>query len=128
MAKRRQSKKSKKSNNNSKILTYVAWILAIVALILTALVVGYYVGYNNGLEKGAIKLQQQSKQEKLKISKKSTLQKKESVNTRLKELLKKESTDYNSAAHEIDDESLANPVIIKAKKPNSINFKSFVFS
>ena len=116
MAKRRQSKKSKKSNTNSKILTYIAWILAIVALILSALVVGYYVGYNNGLEKVAIKMQQQSKQEKLKISKKSTLQKKESVNTRLKELLKKESTDYNSAAHEIDDESLANPVIIKQKK------------
>jgi polysaccharide deacetylase 2 family uncharacterized protein YibQ len=90
--------------------------LAIVALILSALVVGYYLGYNNGLEKVAIKVQQQSEQEKQKISQKLALQKKESVNARLKEVLKKESSDYNSAAHEIDDESLANPVIIKPKK------------
>jgi polysaccharide deacetylase 2 family uncharacterized protein YibQ len=42
---------------------------------------------------------------------------KKSVQKRLKEVLKKESKSYNSASHEIENESLANPPKIPIEKP-----------
>ena len=43
MAKRKRSK----SVNSSKILTYIAWGLAVVAIVLSSLVGGYYLGFEN---------------------------------------------------------------------------------
>ena len=43
MAKRKKSK----ATNSPKILTYIAWGLAIVATILSSLVAGYYFGYGD---------------------------------------------------------------------------------
>ena len=109
MAKR---KKRTKKKSSSTLLKYIAWMLAIIALVLTSLVVGYYLGLNNVKTKTTTK-------EKVVVKKKKTTKLPKapvSVNKRLKEVLKKETKAYSSAAHEIDDEALANPPKIKAKK------------
>ncbi|MDD2789888.1 MAG: divergent polysaccharide deacetylase family protein [Sulfurimonas sp.] len=130
MAKRKKSKVSSQST----FLTTVAWILAIIALILSALVGGYYFGYENAKEDFAKqeKLERQKKVAYLKkLEDESKKQEEKSVNEKLKDVLKKEEThkeavvkeetrklealkpevkkesvNYTSAAHEIDDEKL----------------------
>jgi len=106
MAKRKKSKKSKK---NSKILVYIAWTLALIALALSALLIGYYIGYDSAQKKEL----QNNKIEKLQHSQhtilKKSLQEKKSVKSRLKEVLKKETKSYTTASHEIDSEALVNP-------------------
>jgi len=107
MAKR---KKRTKKKGSSSLLKYIVWTLAIIALGLTSLIVGYYLGVNNTKtivkEKVILKKKKTTKIPKAPIS----------VNKRLKEVLKKETKAYASAAHEIDDETLANPPKTKAKK------------
>jgi polysaccharide deacetylase 2 family uncharacterized protein YibQ len=113
-------KKTKKRNDSSKLLTYIAWILSIIALIIVSLVVGYYLGFNNAKQNA-------NKKEKLQVEKRISLEKKldakikhdnlhKTVNRRLKEVLQKESKPYISAAHEIDDEALAHAPKIRKKK------------
>ena len=103
--------KRKKKKTNSNILIYIAWTLAIVALILSSLVVGYYFGF----EDAKTQLLQQSKQEKQKrLALLKKLEKKASqypsVNTRLKQVLQKETKkEYISASHEFDTNMLAKP-------------------
>ena len=112
MAKR----KRKTSNKSSKVLTYIAWSLAIVALILSSLVAGYYFGYEDAKSE-IVKKERLQKKKKLDILKKSekAKNKKEtkSVNKRLKDVLKKESKKetkkYTSASHEYEDEALLKP-------------------
>ncbi len=107
MAKR---KKRTKKKSSSTLLKYTVWTLAIIALVLTSLIVGYYLGVNN--TKTIVKEKVIVKEKKtVKIPKAPV-----SVNKRLKEVLKKETKAYASAAHEIDDETLANPPKAKAKK------------
>lgn len=126
MAKRKRTKKKKSSN---KILSYIVWILALIALGLTTLLVGYYLGYNSATE-SKIKKDLKKKEQHAKIpvpvqTKTEVKVKKESVEKRLERVLKKESKNYNSAAHEIENESLVHPPKIKlpqkplklAKKP-----------
>jgi len=40
-------KKKKLTSSSNNILTYIAWTLAAVALIMTALLAGYYLGYED---------------------------------------------------------------------------------
>jgi len=110
MAKR----KTNKSNNSSKLLLYTAWGLALVALVLSSFVAGYYFGVDD--TKSEVKKSQTVEKEKrlallkkLEESAKKSEAKVESVNNRLKEVLKKESVNYVSASHEVEDDSLANP-------------------
>jgi len=103
MAKR---KKRTKKKGSSSLLKYIVWTLAIIALGLTSLIVGYYLGVNNAKTKIIIKEKKPAKIPKAPVS----------VNKRLKEVLKKETKTYVSAAHEIEDETLANPPKAKAKK------------
>lgn len=109
MAKRKRRKKP----SSNKFLTYVAWILASVALSLGALVGGYYIGYEDA--KKDIEIQTKTnKQKKLSMLKKledaSSKKEKQSVNTRLKDVLKKESKVYKgAAAHEYGDGTLPKP-------------------
>ena len=103
MPKRKKSKKK----NSSKLLTYIAWILAIIALSLSALVGGYYMGYSDA-EKKLAKQESASSVKKLPQVKK-TQTTTQSVQKRLKEVLKKDIKTYTSASHEITDDSLANP-------------------
>jgi polysaccharide deacetylase 2 family uncharacterized protein YibQ/uncharacterized protein YneF (UPF0154 family) len=107
------TRKRNKSKNSSKFLSYIAWILAIVAVMLSSLVLGYYFGYDEAKSEliKSEKLQEQKRQALLKKLEETTkeVQKVESVNKRLKEVLKKETKQYTSASHEIEDDSLANP-------------------
>ena len=111
-----KQKRKKKKKSNSKVLSYIAWALALVALTLSALLVGYYLGYSNGQKKSSYKstsIETLKKKLPKKVEKKS-------VDKRLKEVLKKETKNYISASHEIDNESLVNsprPIPQKDKPP-----------
>jgi len=100
-----KQKRRKKKKNNSKILSYIAWTLALVALTLSALLVGYYLGYSNGQKESSYK-NRSTETLKKKLPKKIE---KKSVDKRLKEVLKKETKNYTLASHEIENESLVNP-------------------
>lgn len=128
MAKRRKSK----TPTESKVLTTIAWALAVIALILSSLVAGYYFGYENAKEDFV-------KKEKIENAKKVAYLKKmeettkkqdeKSVSEKLKDVLKKEeklnvpvpqqepkkeevkseeskkaTLNYTSASHEMDDD------------------------
>ena len=101
-------KKHTKKNNNNKVLTYIAWVLAIVALLLSSLLAGYYFGFADAQKK--ILTKEKTMKAKhlalLKKLEKSVKPKKSSVEIRLKEVLKKETKQYFSAAHEVDEKSL----------------------
>lgn len=119
MAKRKKSKKSKKTNYNNKILTYIAWALALVALVMSLLLAGYYFGSSDGEDKTKSKYLKVNSKKEILISKleKSLITKPQSVNTRLKKVLKKDTKQYISASHEIDGTSLAHvPKMAKRKK------------
>lgn len=133
MAKKKPTK-TKSATNNSNILTPIAWTLSIVALMLTTLVGGYYLGYNSAKseilqrddsqkEQRLALLQKLEKSTSLSTKIEATPQEK-NVNTRLKEVLKKETKSYISASHELDDETLANPPKIPIREPQRSNFKA----
>lgn len=104
MTKRKRTTKKKKTG--SAFLKYTAWFLVIIALVLVSFVIGYYLGINNAKTTTVIKERVAThKKTATKIPKAPAV----SVNKRLQEVLKKETKAYVSAAHEIDDESLANP-------------------
>ena len=117
MAKRKPRKRKK----NSKILLYTAWVLAVVALLLSALVAGYYFGVSETEEETQAKLKTYTK----------PLPLPKSVNKRLKEVLKKETLKskevkhkFISASHEFDDKEkakipkpLPRPIKVSTKKP-----------
>jgi len=119
MAKRKTTKSKK---NNSKLLNYIAWFLAIVALALTSFIGGYYLGYDNA--KHELKTHEHKKAnivKKLekKVPKITSLHKEKNINKRLKEVLKKEKKkkEYISASHELDDNTVKDePKPLPAKK------------
>lgn len=88
---RRKKSTSKKQSN---ILTYIAWILVFVVVIMGSMAVGYYLGYENS-KKDALKKESSKEQKRLSVVKKledeSAKKDELSVNNRLKEVLKKES-------------------------------------
>lgn len=112
-----KKKKQTKAKNNSKVLTYIAWTLAIIALILSSLLVGYYIGYDNAKADSQEYVQKEKKKnltllQKLDKTQKVKPEKPADIKSRLKEVLKKEtrkekSKIYVSAAHEIDGNALA---------------------
>jgi len=115
MAKRKRSK----SVNSSKILTYIAWGLAIVAIVLSSLVGGYYLGFEDGQKESSnqTKIEKEKRLALLKKLDKSTQKKKKiTVNKRLQEVLKKETKNYVSASHEFDDTALAKPPKMAKRK------------
>ncbi len=103
MAKRRKKK------NNSNFLTYLAWFLAIIAIILSSLVAGYYFGYEDAKKEISVKAKKE-KTKRLSVLKKlekvSSKKSSPSVNARLKKVLKEENSVFNSAAHEYENISL----------------------
>ena len=108
-------KKQKVSKKNSKTLTYIAIVLAFIAIVLTSLIGGYYMGYNDA-QYDLSKYEIQKEKKKLAILKKlekESYKKNESkLSTRLKEVLKKDKKELPkektkktiqvSASHEID--------------------------
>ncbi|CAI6149594.1 MAG: hypothetical protein SPLUMA2_SPLUMAMAG2_00832 [uncultured Sulfurimonas sp.] len=116
MAKR---KKSHNKKTNTKILTYIASTLALVALALSALLAGYYIGFSDGKSKTEKIYSTENAKQRVLLKKleNSLIKKPLSVNTRLKSVLKKETKHYISASHEIDGNSLANvPKMAKRKR------------
>ena len=116
MAKRKRNK----SNTSSKILSSIAWGLAIVALILSSFVGGYYFGFEDAQKEFSQteKIEKQKRLallKKLEESSKKTAQK-ENVRERLKEVLKKKPKEYVSASHELEDATLANPPKIPTRQ------------
>ncbi len=108
-------KHNKKKQTNSKILTYVAWTLALVALVLSSLLAGYYIGFSDGKTK-AKKIVNKEKTNKKALLKKLD-KPKASVSNRLKSVLKKDTKQYISASHEIDGYALAHvPKMAERKK------------
>ena len=89
-----------------------AWGLAIVAMVLSSLVGGYYLGFKDA-QKEISKQTNVEKEKRLtllkKLEKTAEETKKTTVNKRLKEVLKKETKNYVSASHEFDDTALAKP-------------------
>ena len=125
-------KTRKKTNKNSKLLTYVAWSLGIVALVLGSLVLGYSLGYESAKtdievakadkqnDKLAV-LKNDIKPSKKEDVKKTTLSKEEDVKKRLKEVLKtsviSKVKNYESPTHEYDAmDGKIPPAPIKKKK------------
>src|SRR3989339_1189257 len=83
------------SKQQSKTLIYTALALTFIAVVLTSLIVGYYFGYDEA--KGELQKKEHSREEKRlsvlkKLEEESSAKKAEQdVNSRLKEVLKKES-------------------------------------
>jgi len=118
-----KNKNTKKSNNSSKALTYIALALSFVSVALVSVALGYYVGYGDAKEDMLFK-QKQKESKRLAILKKlenTASSKTKSVNDRLKAVLKKEPKINITAAHEIDNRSLAKPpkrkIKVVANKP-----------
>lgn len=110
MARKTTKHRKQSSAKSSKILTYTTWFLAIVALMLSSLVAGYYFGFKNAKEQNSqLILQEKKKTKELQSKLEKTAHKQEDVAKRLQEVLKKESKIYTSASHEIDDAELVNP-------------------
>jgi len=107
MAKRKKSK----SALSTRILNYVAWGLALVALVLSSLVTGYYFGYEDA-KKEVVKKESAQTQKRLaliqKLEKATTKPIKASVNKRLQAVLKREIKHDISALHELADVKLVN--------------------
>jgi len=128
--------KRKKSNvkNKSKRLKYIAWTLAVIAFILSSLVVGYYFTYYDTKESVTKKVSPAHKKKLTGLERLEEAGKKteiQSVNHRLKEVLRKELEkkevkkkevlrnipEYQvSAAHEYDDPTLDLPPVRAIKK------------
>ncbi|MEN4046834.1 divergent polysaccharide deacetylase family protein [Sulfurimonas sp. NWX367] len=111
MAKRKKRTRRTKKKTGSSLLKYTAWFLALTALVLISLITGYYFGANDG--KTHKKEKSTTKHKSVQTIPKAPAV---SVNKRLQEVLKKETKTYVSAAHEIDNETLANPPKQKPKK------------
>jgi len=108
-------KHNKKKQTNNKILTYLAWALALIALVLSSLLAGYYVGFSDGKIKAKKIYTKKVNQQK--THKKSLDKHKASVSKRLKSVLKKDTKQYISASHEIDGNNLAHvPKMANRKK------------
>lgn len=97
MAKR----KKKKTQKGSKFLNYVAWFLAVVAMILVSFVAGYYIGQEDGISQVKHEVHAQKKKN-IALLKKLEKATQIPVQKRLQAVLKKEQPTYKTAAHEFD--------------------------
>ncbi|MEA1954927.1 MAG: divergent polysaccharide deacetylase family protein [Campylobacterota bacterium] len=119
MAKR----KKKSQNKSSKLLIYIAWSLASIALLLSVLLAGYYFGYENAqtdvIEQEQVKkdkrlelLKELKKSEKDKekiVLKEEKKDNEEEVKKRLKEVIKTVPKDLVSATHEYEVTEIPKP-------------------
>ncbi|MFT7003770.1 MAG: polysaccharide deacetylase 2 family uncharacterized protein YibQ [Sulfurimonas sp.] len=121
------AKRKKTKSNNSSFLTYIAWALAIIAIGLSSLVGGYYIGYEdakNDINK-INKVNNNKRLTKLqKLEEASSKKVKKSVNTRLKDVLKKETkVEIGAAAHEYENGDLPEPPEPAKRAINRISSK-----
>ena len=91
-------RKNKNSKNSSNILSYIAWALAVIALIIGALIAGYYIGYDEAKHDIAMKEHLKSKKRLSvleRLEQENKKQEKKSVNKRLQDVLKKDKKDID---------------------------------
>ena len=113
---KRKTKKSKKTTDTGKLLSFIAWALSFVTIALASLAFGYYLGYGDAKDDASCELKKKESK-RLAVLKKledvSGIRHKKSVTTRLKEVLKKQpkvkNTKMIGASHEYDSTSLAKP-------------------
>jgi len=112
--------KHKKKKASSHFLTYIAWTLAFVTVILASLAIGYYVGFNDAQQqtKKQLSLTEKKRLELLKkLEDASQKSDKKDVNSRLKEILKstpkitEKKEELLDATHEYDTNKIANPPV-----------------
>jgi polysaccharide deacetylase 2 family uncharacterized protein YibQ len=107
------AKRKKTKSNNSRFLIYITWSLAIIAIALSSLVGGYYIGYEDA-KNDIKKINKVNDKKRLtmleKLEEVSSKKVEKSVNTRLKDVLKKESkVEIGAAAHEYENGDLPEP-------------------
>ena len=119
--KTRKVKKTHKRNQSSKVLLYIAWVLATIATFLSVALIGYYFWY---MDKPKVEVQK----EKL-YTKPLKQELPKSVHKQLKELLKKEQPkvvkkEALSASHEVDFkphpkvlQPIPRPIRVSTQKP-----------
>ena len=102
-------RKNKKTNLTDKYLIYIAWFLAIVAISLSSLVAGYYLGYDEASSE-IIENKRVAQQKSLTMLKDVKELKNDdySINKRLKEVLRNDKKTITSS-HEYDDTGLGIP-------------------
>lgn len=128
--------KNKSLNQNikksSNLLTYLAWSLAVVAMVLSGIIAGYYFGYEEAKDDTVVEKKDEKKDEEREkrlallkkleeskevkkevkdklpeIKKEEVVKKDEDVKEKLKEVLKKPSREYAGAAHEYDGDEVS---------------------
>ena len=105
-------RKHKKNKNASNILTYIAWTLAFVTVILASLAIGYYIGFNDAHSQAKVQSNIKEKNHLELLKKLDEANAKKSVNDRLKEVLKSTPKEtLLDATHEYDETKLAKPPV-----------------
>ena len=86
-------RKKNLSKKKSKLLKIIAWVLAVVVLIMASVAIGYLLGYDNASRESAkvAKIEKANKLALLQKQEKNRLATQTSMNARLIEVLKKES-------------------------------------
>lgn len=133
MAKRKRKKRVKKSKTkSSNILKYIVWVLSLIALVMSAILIGYYFTSNKTESQQLQKEQEKAVPQKPNKDSAADKESNKSVTTKLHEVLKKEISQkkkeqvkekYISASHEIDKsvakppKAIDRPVKLSSKKP-----------
>ena len=113
---KRKTRKSKKPADTAKILSLIAWVLSFITVSLASLAFGYYLGYGDAKKEISSDIRQKEIK-RLAVLKKlesiSSADDKKTVTDRLKEVLKKQSTESVTkpvgASHEYDSTALSKP-------------------
>ena len=107
----RKKRKTKQKKKNTHYLLYIIYSLIALIVMGGVFIAGYYTGNTHAQHKqedALAKQHLQHKQSRLKEHH-TNVQTTKSVQEKLKKVLKEEIKPYNTASHEIEDESLANP-------------------
>lgn len=105
-----KKQKTKKNSLGKKILNYIAWFLAFIALLLGSLIAGYYIGYEDAQDDILVEKKLLEKERMaLEKSLEKAQERRVNVNKKLQEVLKNRQKEYISASHEFDDTSMNKP-------------------
>ncbi|NPA60111.1 MAG: divergent polysaccharide deacetylase family protein [Epsilonproteobacteria bacterium] len=124
MTKKKTKKKTtlKKKKKPNKVLTYITFILLSILVLIASFIGGYSYGYEDAKDE-ITKKHNLEKKKRLsalkKLEKTSIIKHKKSVNTRLKEVLKKATKEDIVASHEYDTKKY-----VKPPKPSKRAFKT----
>jgi polysaccharide deacetylase 2 family uncharacterized protein YibQ len=115
----KKKKKHSKSLASEKYLHYIVWVLAIIATLIVSFLVGYYIGYKDGKKDAMRKLEKKEHNKPAIVSKPKHVKKQtKELHKKLEKVLTKEQKKYDiTAAHEIEDKKLLQPLKKKNTQP-----------